>query len=149
MPAGRPEKKIDWELVDRMLEANCSAKEIASHFGMYYQTFYEKIAEKYNTNFTNYAASKRESGLARLKLSQFEKAINNSSTGNVQMLIWLGKNLLGQKETVSTENSVNENTMSQFTALMKQISELQSPSGISFNSDLNIDEINIINEQKS
>jgi len=145
MTAGRPEKKIDWELVDRMLQANCSAKEIASHFNLHYQTFYERIAEKYNTNFTNYAASQRESGLAKLKLSQFEKATDNSSKGNVQMLIWLGKNLLGQKETVSTENTVNENTINQFTALMKQISDIQSGSASSA-SDLNIDEINMIKE---
>ena len=96
--AGRPEKIIDWELVDKFLEAGCNGIQIASHFGMHHQTFYDRVYEKHKMNFTDYAGRTTPRGEAHLLLSQHQKSLNGQAKGNAQMLIWLGKVRLGQRE---------------------------------------------------
>lgn len=90
----RPEKPINWELVDKLLMAGCHGTEIAAHFDMHHDTFYRRVEEKYNIGFTAYCQEKRSKGDSMLRAKQFEKAME----GNNIMLIWLGKNRLGQKE---------------------------------------------------
>lgn len=91
---GRPEKKIDWDKVDRLLMAGCKGTEIAPHFDMHVNTFYDRVLEKYNVNFTDYCSIKREQGESLLREKQFEKALK----GDNVMLVWLGKNRLKQRE---------------------------------------------------
>lgn len=95
---GRPEKPINWDLVDRMIEAQCTGVEIAGSCGIYPKTFYIRFRAHHGISFDAYRTNKAQSGLGIIKLAQYQKAINNSSKGNVQMLIYLGKVLLGQKE---------------------------------------------------
>ncbi len=97
-PTGRPEKTIDWELVDKFLEAGCNGIQISSHFSMHPNTFYDRVSEKYNMSFTEYAGLNSPKGEAHLLLSQHQKSLNSQSKGNAQMLIWLGKVRLGQRE---------------------------------------------------
>lgn len=97
-PTGRPEKPIDWDLVDKFLEAGCNGIQIASHFKMHYNTFYDRVNEKYHMTFSEYAAQNAPTGEAHLLLSQHQKALNGQSKGNAQMLIWMGKVRLGQRE---------------------------------------------------
>lgn len=96
----RPEKPIDWKKVDQLLMAGCTGTEIAPHFDMHYNTFYNKVQEKYNIGFSEYSASKKDQGDSLLKAKQFEKALSGK---NDTMLIWLGKTRLKQSETKSTE----------------------------------------------
>ena len=97
-PTGRPEKPIDWELVDKFLEAGCNGVQISSHFGMHPHTFYDRVVEKYAMTYTDYAALHTPKGEAHLLLSQHQKSLNSQAKGNAQMLIWLGKVRLGQRE---------------------------------------------------
>lgn len=90
----RPEKTINWELVDKLLMAGCPGTEIATHFDMHHDTFYRRVEDKYSIGFTAYSQEKRSRGDSMLRAKQFEKAME----GNNIMLIWLGKNRLGQKE---------------------------------------------------
>ena len=90
----RPEKPIDWAKVDHLLMAGCKGTEIAPHFDMHVNTFYDKVFEKHNIGFTEYSLIKRSQGDSLLKVKQFEKAMKSDNT----MLIWLGKNRLEQKE---------------------------------------------------
>lgn len=90
----RPEKPIDWKLVDQLLMADCKGTEIAPHFDMHVNTFYDKVAEHYKMSFTEYSCLKRRQGDALLRAKQYEKALAKDNT----MMIWLGKNRLGQKE---------------------------------------------------
>lgn len=90
----RPEKPINWELVDKLLIAGSLGTEIAAHFDMHPNTFYDRVHAKYNMGFTEYCQEKRSKGDSLLRAKQFEKAMD----GNNIMLIWLGKNRLGQKE---------------------------------------------------
>ncbi|HET7336299.1 MAG TPA: hypothetical protein VFJ23_00230 [Candidatus Nitrosotalea sp.] len=90
----RPEKQIDWRRVDELLEAGCLGTEICSHFDLTADRFYDRVKEKYGMSFTDYSQEKRQKGDSRLREKQFNKAIE----GDNMMLIWLGKNRLGQKD---------------------------------------------------
>jgi hypothetical protein len=95
-PSHRPQIPIDWNLVDKFLEADCKGTEIAGHFGMHPDTFYERVKIEKGTGFTEYASSKKGRGDALLRAAQFAKAIGNNTKGNTEMLKWLGIERLGQ-----------------------------------------------------
>ena len=92
----RPEKPIDWKLVDRLLMSDCKGTEIAPHFDMHVNTFYLKVQEEHNVGFSEYSLIKKEHGDSLLRDKQYQKALKGEGD-NVQ-LIWLGKQRLGQKE---------------------------------------------------
>jgi len=120
-PAHRPQKEIDWDLVDRLLIAGCLGTEIAPHFDMHHDTFYDRVAKEKGISFTAYQQQKKSIGDACLREIQFNKATSGDNT----LLIWLGKNRLKQAESPS-ELTVNDGTLAQFNELMSQLSSLQS-----------------------
>lgn len=96
---GRPEKPIDWELVDKLLISDCHGTEIAAHFHMHCETFYRRVQERYGMGFTEYSNEKKDFGNSLLRDKQFNKALDGDNT----MLIWLGKNRMKQKEKEESE----------------------------------------------
>lgn len=126
----RPEKEIDWELVDRKLIAGCIGTEIAPIFDLTPGRFYERVEEKFNTTFTEYRQQKRSIGDSNIREVQYNKAIE----GDNSMLIWLGKNRLNQSDSPQ-EISVNPQTIAKFNSLMNQLSSIQSSRQISDNTN--------------
>lgn len=118
------EKPIDWQRVDELLEAGCLGTEIAAVFNMHYQTFYGKVEEKYKTTFTQFSCEKRAKGESALREVQYNKALGRSKKGDNMMLIWLGKQRLGQRESI-TEFTVSDDALKPLNAVMGQISNLQ------------------------
>jgi hypothetical protein len=94
MTAGRPRKKIDWEIVDKMLEAHCTGSEIAATIGVNEKTFYRVFTRDRGKNLTTYAQEFHKKGNTNLRMAQVSNALN----GNTTMQIWLGKNWLDQKD---------------------------------------------------
>lgn len=117
--AGRPEKPINWEKVDYLLMAGCKGTEIAPHFDMHVNTFYDKVLERYKINFTEYSALKRCQGDSLLKEKQFEKALKGDNT----LLIWLGKIRLEQKENDML--NIPKDISDKFDQVMAQIKSSQ------------------------
>jgi len=99
---GRPIKKLDWEIVDKKLRADCHGTTIAAIFDMHPQTFYNKVIEEKKMSFTEYSAQKKLEGDDDLKETQYDVAKVDKNT---TMLIWLGKQRLGQKESVHDEEA--------------------------------------------
>jgi hypothetical protein len=100
---GRPEAEIDWKRLDQYLQAQCNGTSIAGLFGIHPQTLYNKVVERYGekykiSNFTEYQKLKRAEGVELLRAKQFDTMMS----GNVTMQIWLGKQLLGQKDQMET-----------------------------------------------
>ena len=116
----RPEKPIDWKLVDKLLMGGSPGTEICTHFDMHHDTFYRRVEEKYGMGFTAYQQQKRALGDGLLRYKQYEKALKGDNT----LLIWLGKNRLNQRDTQNDLPVTNE-TVAQFTDLMKQLGKLQ------------------------
>lgn len=92
--AGRPEADIDWNLVDKMLEADCEGTEVAARLGINPATLYRRCEREKNVNFVHYLQEKKSCGNTLLKSKQFSQAMKGDKT----MLVWLGKQRLNQKE---------------------------------------------------
>jgi hypothetical protein len=121
---GRPGKKIDWNLVDDLLLSGCQGTEIAPHFDIHPDTLYQRVAREKGMSFSDYSAQKKCQGESILRDVQFKKAIGAREKGDNSLLIWLGKNRLGQKET--NEITVSPDTVKNFSNVMEQLSDLQS-----------------------
>lgn len=126
--AGRPLKTIDWDKADQLFVAGCTGSEVAAYFSIHPETFYERIKAEKGMGVTQYAGRLREKGDSLLRAAQFEEAIKKRDRG---MLIWLGKNRLGQtdkqevKEISKTEMVkiyLPENTRDDKTQAKTQIS---------------------------
>lgn len=138
-PVGNPLKPIDWNIVEAKVIGGSNGVQIAGAIGIHPDTLYQRCELKFGMNWSAYFMQKRAKGEDALHQSQFKKALN----GNPTMLIWLGKQRLGQKET--QEQTYDEAAYSHFAALMKQFAESQSKAI----QDLKIEDINIKDETKS
>jgi len=92
--AGRPQKEIDWDIVYRCLEAGCNGVQVAAYVGVHADTLYHAVKRKFDMNFSDFSAQYSSKGEVMLGLKQFQEAMK----GDRGMLIWLGKQRLGQKE---------------------------------------------------
>lgn len=87
--AGRPTKILDEEQIYELAKLSCTYEEIAAVMKV--------DADTIAKNYSDLIKRGREDGHASLRRRQYEVAMS----GNTGMLIWLGKVVLGQKETVS------------------------------------------------
>lgn len=95
----RPLKVIDWALVDSACEIMCTGEEIASLCGVDYDTLNRACKREHDCGFTDYYKSASASGKMSLRRKQLEVAMS----GNPTMLIWLGKNQLGQSDRTEVD----------------------------------------------
>lgn len=93
-----------WKLLDSLVLWSAHAEYIADELGMSEDTLSKRIKEKTGLTFTEYRHKRKEKLRTTLSRKQYEVAMG----GNVTMLIWLGKNELGQKDKHETE--VNSTT---------------------------------------
>ncbi|MEN6512226.1 MAG: hypothetical protein ABFD00_10420 [Chloroherpetonaceae bacterium] len=103
----RPRKEINWELVERRMEAGCTAKEIAASCNIDPDTFTNRIKEKYGNNFTHVSSLFYAAGDANIKFTQYMKALQ----GNIHMLILLGKERLNQGKDEEIKKSPYEDLL--------------------------------------
>ncbi len=102
--AGRPKAIIDWNKVDRYLQAQCDGVGIAGILGIAPLTLYRACEREKNVNFDTYSAQKKGEGVELLKAKQFQTAME----GNVVMQIWLGKQYAGQRDKQFMDVTSNE-----------------------------------------
>ncbi len=91
---GRPQKKIDYKTLDSLCQIQCTGEECASILGMDYDTLNNRLKEDGNGCFSDYYNEKAPGGRASLRRRQYKAAME----GNATMLVWLGKNWLGQTD---------------------------------------------------
>ncbi len=94
MPGGRPRIEIGWADFDRLCEVQCTLAEIAAHFGVSEDPIERAVKREHRVNFADYFAQKRNAGFVSLRRKQCELAM----AGNATMLIFLGKQYLGQAD---------------------------------------------------
>jgi hypothetical protein len=87
---GRPKAEINEEVVKALAFAGCPNTEIADYVGIH--------ESRIRRRFADILAKARADRRKRLREMQWESA----GKGNVAMLIWLGKQDLGQSEKVET-----------------------------------------------
>lgn len=97
---GRPKVNIDWLQVEKLCAIACTGDEIAAFVEVDYDTLVRAIKRKYKQTFAEYYAQKSVIGTASLRRKQFELA----QAGDRVMLIWLGKQRMGQSEKLTSVN---------------------------------------------
>lgn len=92
--SGRPKANIDWDKVGKYLQAQCNATGIAGLLGISTDTLYLRCKQDLNMDFTAFSELKKAEGKELLRAKQFSVAMEGDKT----MLVWLGKQHLGQKD---------------------------------------------------
>ena len=92
---GRPRKEIDTELLYKLAQIHCTMKEMVDILGVSEDTLKRRFAGIIDKG--------KAEGKMRLRRKQIEVAMQ----GNAVMLIWLGKQMLGQAETPVQEDDRN------------------------------------------
>jgi len=94
---GRPPAVIDWELVGNLALVQCTQEEIAAVVGVSRQTLLSK------PEFLDIYKRGIEKGKSSLRRAQWKLAMS----GNATMCIWLGKQLLGQRDQPMTSGETD------------------------------------------
>lgn len=89
---GRPKIEIDEELLYKLATIHCSWKEMVDIMGVSHDTL--------KRNYAHIIDKGKAEGKMRLRRKQVEVALN----GNHTMLIWLGKQMLGQSKSPTNED---------------------------------------------
>ena len=97
----RPKIEINWTTVNNMCAIHCTGEEIASVIGVSYDTIERRVKSEFNMSFAEYIKKHSASGKTSLRRKQYEVAMK----GNTTMLVWLGKQYLGQTDKQVTENT--------------------------------------------
>ena len=101
---GRPKKKIDREQFEKLCYLQCTLAEIASFFDCSEDTIERWTKREYEKTFAEAYKIHSANGKISLRRWQFKLAEHNTS-----MAIWLGKQLLGQREAVDMSLDVSDN----------------------------------------
>jgi len=91
-----------WDLLES-LSMWCSAEYCAKKLNISADTLDRRLQEKFGYGFKEYRKDAQEPMRINLLKKQYEVAMQ----GNVSMLIWLGKNHLGQSDKVE-ESKISE-----------------------------------------
>ena len=113
---GRPRIEFNAKLFENLCHIQCTQEEIAATMGMSVDTLERRVKEVYDGRlFADVFNEKREGGKESLRRAQWKTATEGN---NPIMQIFLGKNVLGQKDkqdidmtidaTVSMEKALEE-----------------------------------------
>ena len=91
---GRPKIEIDWIEFNKLCQIQCTLAEIAAWFDCSEDTIERRVLEVHGVRFAEYFSQKRAAGKIPLRRKQYQVAM----TGDKTLLIWLGKQYLGQSE---------------------------------------------------
>jgi len=92
---GRPEAVIEWDQLDKLCQMHATQEEIAAFLGITVDTIDSRLKKRFNKSFSEYYQEKAALGKISLRRAQLQKALGGDNT----MMIWLGKNMLGQKDS--------------------------------------------------
>ena len=68
---GHPPTEIDWDTVDKQLQAQCNGTEIASLLGIHADTLYRACERDKKIGFAAYSKQKKAEGRELIKLKQY------------------------------------------------------------------------------
>ena len=98
----RPLKEIDAKQFEKLCGLQCTKLEICVWFDITDKTLESWCKRTYGKGFSETFEEKRAAGKISLRRAQYELALK----GNATMLIWLGRNYLGQSEDVTVKANV-------------------------------------------
>lgn len=103
-PVGRPATPIDKNQFESLCNLQCTLEEIAGFFKCCDDTINNWCKATYGDNFSGVYKIYSQNGKISLRREQFKVA----QKGNASMLIWLGKQYLGQSDKVEQATSFED-----------------------------------------
>lgn len=100
---GRPKKEINKEQFEKICALQATEQEICSFFNVTDKTLTSWCKRTYGQSFSEVYAIKRNMGKLSLRRMQFKLAEKSPA-----MAIFLGKNMLGQKDKPSGEDGIDK-----------------------------------------
>jgi hypothetical protein len=97
----RPRKELNWIELDKLCAIHATRKEIADWFECSEDTIERRCQEEFGISFASYYDQKAVNGKMSLRRKQYEQAMS----GNTTMLLWLGKQYLGQSDKQENRES--------------------------------------------
>lgn len=104
---GRPKSVFNWKEMEYLCSIGCTLEEIAGFFQANKETIRARIIEEYGINFNEYYDRFTQGIKVSLRRKQIQVALVD---GDVAMLKFLGKNMLGQKEKIDFDGEVKVNS---------------------------------------
>lgn len=114
----RPVKEIDPSKIELLAGCGCTMPEIASKLDCSISTLEKKYMDS--------VLKGRDIGKQSIRGKQFELAMK----GNVTMLIWLGKQLLGQTDSIKQTIDINTLTPEQALAILAASGDTEANSRV-------------------
>lgn len=96
----RPQIKVNWKAVDAMCLHHATHREISSFLGVSEDTLSRAALREHGVSFADYCSEKRLAANIALREMQWQFA----AKGNPALLIFLGKQYLGQSDKVEHAN---------------------------------------------
>lgn len=103
---GRPRIEIDKKDFEKLCGIQCTLKEISGFFECSEDTIERWCVRTYKRTFAEVWKEKAAFGQISIRRQQFKVA----EKGNTSMLIWLGKQYLGQRENAAVDIESGEDT---------------------------------------
>mgnify|MGYP003653313547 CR=1 FL=1 len=107
---GRPTIELNYEELAEMCKIQCTGEEISAIFGIDYDTLDNRLKADGHGGFSDYKQKKSAGGKMSLRRRQFKAAVED---GSVPMMIWMGKQLLGQSDKQETKPEVSMTDMTE------------------------------------
>jgi len=107
MAMGRPPIPINQDEFEKLVNLCCTLDDIAGWFNCSVDTIERWCQSTYSESFADTYKKKAAKGKISLRRKQMEVALS----GNVSMLIWLGKQHLGQADKQEMEHSGKVDTV--------------------------------------
>ncbi len=101
---GRPEKEIDWKLLDSILQFGARLIDCSEMLDMSDDSIQRKIQDAHGCTFSEY----RERKMSKMRMRLLQKQFDVAMAGNTALLIWLGKQHLGQTDKITQELDTNK-----------------------------------------
>ena len=96
---GRPKKTIDYKAVEKLAKMMCTQEEIGSYLDISARTLQKD--EEFLRIF--------KKGIDEAKMSVRRMQYKSAQEGSTTMLIWLGKQYLGQRDKQEVDSTANMN----------------------------------------
>ena len=104
---GRPRVEIDIDQLRNMVRIQCTAEECAGVFECSVDTLDRRLKEEGYGGFADFYKKHSDEGKASLRRAQWKAA----QDGNPTMLVWLGKQMLGQRDKQDVDHTSSDGSM--------------------------------------
>lgn len=98
---GPKKKEVNFEQLKAMVRIQCTAEECCAVLGMDDNTLDRRLKEAGYAGFGEFYKKYQHEGLVSLRRAQWKAAVEDH---NPTMLVWCGKQMLGQKDKVENEH---------------------------------------------